>query len=90
MITKEQAHDIVLKAINETYTVPDDTLIILDDATQEIDLGWVFSYDSKRFVKTDDFDYALAGNGPVVVLRENGDVYRLGTAVELDLALVQL
>lgn len=90
MITQAQARASVLQLINETYAVFDDSLIILDELTQEIDLGWVFFYDSKRYIEADDFDYALAGNGPVVVIQATGEIFRLGSAEELTGALANL
>lgn len=43
--------------------------------------GWVFFYDSKRYLKTRAFEHAIAGNGPVVVIAATGEVAHLGTAM---------
>ena len=55
------------------------TLIVIDSETQEHDFGWVFFYDSKEYAETGDFLHAIAGNAPVVVLRD-GTVRETGTA----------
>ena len=43
---------------------------IIDDATREFELGYVFCYNTKRFLESGDFDFALAGNGPLLVKRD--------------------
>src|SRR5690348_6815737 len=58
------------------------TLVIVDSQTQEHEFGWVFFYDSKEYVDTGDFLHAIAGNAPVVVLRD-GTIRTTGTARSL-------
>jgi hypothetical protein len=54
------------------------------------DYGWcyMFYYNTKRYMETDDPQYALdPGPGPVVVVKGSGDVWMLGsTSWEEDLA----
>jgi Immunity protein 35 len=57
-----------------TPAFPSDSWLILDDATIERDWGWVFFYDSKLHHDTRDFQYAVAGNAPLVVRRSDGAV----------------
>jgi hypothetical protein len=45
---------------------------IIDRATQEFDVGWVFFYQSSRFLETGDVQYRLAGNAPLFVSRQDG------------------
>lgn len=47
---------------------------------QEFDDGWVFFYDSVRHQQTGDLLDALAGNGPILIDRETGQVHNTGTA----------
>ena len=52
---------------------------IMEQFTEKKPYGWIFYYNSARFVETNDLMEALAGNGPVVVLH-NGEVVALGSA----------
>ena len=45
----------------------------------EYDIGWVFFYNSKEYVETGNFLYALAGNGPLIVDRVDGKLYATGS-----------
>jgi len=45
---------------------------IIEKATQEFDVGWVFFYQSSRFLKTGDTQGALVGNAPLFVSRQDG------------------
>ncbi len=79
---RDAARTLVDLEINRHYAVPGDRLVIVDDETIEKPYGWVFFYQSGRFLETGEPGLALAGNGPVVVLREDGSVHHLGSAAE--------
>ncbi len=55
-------------------------LCLLEEETLETDFGWVFFYDSKRFLETREFQHAIAGNAPVIVDRTVGSLHITGTA----------
>lgn len=63
---------------------------ILDSETIETEWGFVFFYQSKQYVETGDFSAALAGDAPLVVLKETGDIYAMGTAEPVDDYLKEL
>ncbi len=44
------------------------------ELTEEHPLGFVFFYNSKEFWRTWDFSKSLAGNGPVLVLRDSSNI----------------
>jgi hypothetical protein len=73
-MTKQEA----LKAVNETLQKhsiqADDSLVIREELTIERPFGWVFFYDSRRFLETGDPTWAIAGNGPVFVNKNTGEV----------------
>ena len=48
----------------------DDALVILEEKTIERSWGWVFFYTSRLWQQTGELRYALAGNAPVFVERE--------------------
>ncbi|THB79904.1 MAG: hypothetical protein D3926_09820 [Desulfobacteraceae bacterium] len=62
----------------------DDELIIIESETIEKEWGWVFFYSSKKWVETNDFQYAVAGNAPYIVLRHSGKILETGTAYPID------
>ena len=57
-----------------------DELVIIDDATIERPFGWVFFYQSKRYLESGEFEFCLAGNAPLIVDRRTGEVHVTGTA----------
>jgi hypothetical protein len=53
---------------------PDDhTLVIV--AEQEYDFGWVFKWNSKKYVETGDVLEAILDNEPLIVDRSDGHIY---------------
>jgi hypothetical protein len=56
---------------------------ILDDATMDEGWCWVFFWNSRRYLETRSREDAVAGNAPVVVMKESGGVYLTGTAFPL-------
>jgi len=48
--------------------------------TTEYDFGWVFAYDSKEYLETNDIGFAVAGNAPFIVDKNDGGLYITGTA----------
>ena len=80
MIDKETARVIASAEINrpQPYENPQNSrleLVILDEYVQEEDFGWVFPYQSKRYVETDEMSYALAGNSSLIVSRQDGSLH---------------
>lgn len=61
-------------------------LVILDEHTIEKPYGWVFFYQSQRFLETRDFSDGLAGNAPLLVTRA-GELHDLGTAYPVEIYL---
>lgn len=84
MITNEQAIEIVKNIISGLIPLDDDEYIIVDSGTIEKEWGWVFFYTSKKWYETDDERYAIGGNAPLIVLRENGKVITTGTAETIE------
>jgi hypothetical protein len=60
--------------------VAEGDLVLLDEHTIEIPYGWIFYYDSKRSLETRDLTYAIAGNAPLLIKRDSGEVRVFGTA----------
>ena len=66
------------------YVNPNIKLQILNDKTEEHEFGWVFYYDSAKYIETEDFRDALAGNAPLIVDRNTGEIFVTGTAHETE------
>jgi hypothetical protein len=84
MVDKIAAGKLVEGYINSLYHVEGDTLVVVDEATIGKDYGWIFFYNSRRYLETNNLSYALAGNGPIVVERKDGALTQLGTALPLE------
>ena len=77
MLTLDEARAIVMK--NLPKMGPPIELVIIDEETIVKPYGWVFFFTSKQWLETEDVNYAIGGNGPVVV-RHNGTCDRLSSA----------
>ncbi len=75
MITKEEASRRARAQIEE-WLSPDE-YVLMDEATREEGFGWVFFYKSTG-------DSPLAGNAPIAVRRESGEVRVTGTAFPVE------
>lgn len=85
-ISRKQAAQMIHHIIKEVDAIErdDDELIIIESETIEKEWGWVFFYSSKKWVETNDFQYAVAGNAPYIVLRHSGKILETGTAYPID------
>jgi Immunity protein 35 len=88
MLTLEQAKSRALAFIGNDFDLSEagDRIAILDDKTAVAARGWVFFYNSARFIETHDFSSMLMSNRPVFVDRETGDleyVRELGSTEEV-------
>jgi len=75
--------------VDELGRMAGDEFQIVTAETKELKQGWLFFYNSADFVRTRDTMFALAGNGPILVLR-GGQVAMLPTAVPWQEAIGQL
>ena len=84
MIDRDTATGLVRAEIarwNAEDPLPDDDEVVLqEEHTEEHSFGWVFFFNSRRYVETRDLSYALAGNGPLIVDRRDGSIYQISTA----------
>jgi hypothetical protein len=85
MLTKSEARALVVAELGRQqergYASAPKDLVVVDEATIERPWGWVFFYNSKRFLETRDFLHALAGNAPpFIVNRHTGEMRATGTA----------
>jgi len=80
MIEKETAVANARMFISALRVAGGNDLVLLEDKTIERSFGWVFFYDSRKFLDTHDRLHALLGNAPLIVDRRDGSVHLTGTA----------
>lgn len=68
------AHALAVKYLLENIPPPvNDSYTIIDSEVKEGDSGWYFPFQSARFVETQDFEFSLVGNWPILVSK-SGEV----------------
>ena len=87
MLTQEEARAIALTRISAICG--GDSCALIDSKTLERPYGWVFFYQSRRYLETGDPSEALAGNAPLIVNRQTGQVIETGTAHSVHYYLTQ-
>jgi len=60
-----------------------EAILIVDDSTIETDFGWIFIWNSRRYLESGDFRDALLGNVPLIVDRANGSVHETCTFLSI-------
>ena len=61
-------------------TAPEDDTIVLDQPqAREVGVGWLFFYNSQRFLQSGDVRACLVGHVPFVIDRRDGSVRGLRT-----------
>jgi hypothetical protein len=79
-MTKSEAEEIVERYLNSEERGGTPDLVLLKDVTIEREFGWIFFYQSKRFLETGNISDILAGNAPLVVTKSDGRLHVTGTA----------
>ena len=80
MLDRQQAQRIVEGMIGEIDDDLDDWAVVQEDLTIEKPWGWVFFYQSRRYLETGEFSSQLVGNSPIIVNRATGVATMTGTA----------
>ncbi len=84
MITEQEAEKLVWIHISGYELPKGDEWIIVQDETIRKDWGWVFFYTSKKWRETGDLSFAVAGNAPLLIEKNTGNVLVTGTARETE------
>jgi hypothetical protein len=80
MLDRQSATKMAYDHINSPSSLDGIEVVILDNQTIEKEYGWIFFYNSKKFLETGNFRDGLVGNSPVLVERDTGKIHELGTA----------
>ena len=84
MIDKATAQQLVVDYLYKFPQARRYHYVIMEEYTIEKEYGWIFFYNSRRFLETGDESAALFGNGPIVVENSNGSIHPLGTLNPLE------
>lgn len=71
-MTRNDAQVIASRELERLFEGDEIAPVILEDATREEDFGWVFFYESRRYLETRNRSHQLVGNGPLIVDRQGG------------------
>lgn len=77
MLTKQEAANLVQYRL--TKLNQDEELAIAPNIIEK-PYGWVFYFNSKKFLESGDASHALYGAGPVIVNKNDGTVNFCGTS----------
>ncbi|MEU5869850.1 YrhB domain-containing protein [Nonomuraea sp. NPDC047529] len=64
------------------YFDPDDSFVLT--TMEECSIGWVYHYQSARYLRTGEFTAALGGNAPILIHRRSGAIVPTGTAYPIE------
>ena len=78
MLTKTEALELVSKELQQRHSI-ENACVVVDKYTIKKAFGWIFFYNSKKFVETGIYRHRLAGNGPVIVNKHTGSIDFFGS-----------
>lgn len=58
---------------------------LYDEPVHSGDYGWVFSWQSKKYMRTNDLEDAFIGNSPILVDKRKGDALVLGSGLPAEI-----
>jgi hypothetical protein len=88
-MTKEQAQEIARRELERLFYGSEVQWVILDEYVQENQFGWLFFYDSRKYLETRNFSDRLVGNSPILVDRWSR-IHYIGTAAPPDILIKEL
>jgi immunity protein 35 of polymorphic toxin system len=90
MISRQRAEELVRQYLDTLGNSVAGGVALMPESTIEKPYGWVFFFNSKRFLETRDPLEALGGNSPILIDAEHGGVTLLGTALPVAESLRRL
>lgn len=83
MLTKEDSIKLALQKFHEIEK-PEFPFALIESETITKPYGWVYFYNSSKFLETGEYRYSLAGNGPVIVNKFTSEIVLYGSAKDPD------
>ncbi len=90
MITYAEARLIAEKEVSDTERELGIPVAIRHAADREVDIGYIFFYNSVAALEDPDSNLNLAGNGPLLVLKDSGELINLPTCMPLEEGLEEI
>ena len=91
MIDTEEARRLAQQWVSANMQLDEDDEAVIDDRwTRTESFGWIFFYNSRRFIEDGQFVDQLVGNAPIIVRRDTGEVLVTGTAEPVEHYVAQL
>jgi hypothetical protein len=89
-MNKDKAKTIAEDYLSGFEKSNDFKLALNPDLVEEHELGFIFFYNTKEYWETRDYQYALAGNGPLLIRRDTGEVVSLPSNQSVEKSLAAL
>ena len=89
MISEAEAIEIATRFILKAALAVEGGVAIASRQTIRKPYGWVFFYNSTRYLETGDPLEALGGNGPVIVERDGGRLHVLPSSSDPTVAITE-
>ena len=80
----EAAKQKVYEFINNRFDSDDDELVICSERIIKTDFGWIFPYDSKKYLETEELIHAPLGNPPIIFDNRDETIHRTGSSHGVD------
>lgn len=81
MFSKVDATEAVRAILMQLYpdSLGDDAIEVMDSETISFESGWMFFYERKRALETNEMNDMLFGNAPLIFEKDTGRVFVTGT-----------
>lgn len=83
MLSKQEAIEIIERKLKSMESENSGNIIIVDEYTIEAERYFIFYYDSKKYIETDDSSFALLGNVPILIDRVTFKMYYTGATEDI-------
>lgn len=90
MMNREKAEKLAQREIQRIAMQAGDEFVLCSEDTIERGFGWLFFYQSKAFIDSGELKYRLAGNGPIVVEKDSGNVTIHGSVPSVEEIIAKL
>ena len=90
VISRQDAEVLILRYLDTIENAVPGGIALMTDRTIEKPYGWVFFYNSRRFLESRRPLEALLGNSPILVTAADGELIFLGTALSVSESLALL
>lgn len=89
MLTEKEMLKIAENLLSEKSIRSQRELSLLNEHTIRKPYGNIYFFESKKFLETNDYNYALVGNAPFLVENTNGSIVVFGTSRDLSFYITE-